>query len=354
PCKWFWQGPCFRAERPQRGRLREFWQWNCDVLGIPSLTGESGVDQAAADAELLFVCASLLESIGLTPTDARIRVSDRRLLAQLLSASGVNPSFHDKAFAFLDRRAKMAPDKWQTEADAIGLDLTRYDAFSGELRRFFDDEHVLDAGLFGVRSQRTQGIAFDWRPFQQWSKSIRSNGLGDWLTLDLGIVRGLAYYTGMVFEVIVDGERAVAGGGRYDNLIETFGGPPTPAVGFGMGDVVLSLVLQDKGLMPSDRQIAADLGLRPDVFVISNGQPESDDAVGPMLAALRRKGMHARRSYKTTKNIGKLLQDAAACNARFAVIIESPTEVTLKNMDDNTQEKGPADELLKRVTPPAR
>lgn len=148
------------------------------------------------------------------------------------------------------------------------------------------------------------------------------------------IVRGLAYYTGTVFEVHERGgkERAIAGGGRYDNLVELFGGPPTPAVGFAMGDVVLSLVLQDKGLMPSDDQIARDLGLNPDVFVITNGDEPSEQALAPVLAALRRAGLHARRSYKSTRNVGKLLQEAGKSGARFALILESGTSATLKDM----------------------
>ena len=172
------------------------------------------------------------------------------------------------------------------------------------------------------------------------------------------IVRGLAYYTGTVFEVIVDNERAVAGGGRYDNLIELFGGPPTPAVGFGMGDVVLSLVLQDKGLMPSDAELMGLVGQSPDVFVISSGGSESESQVPKLLATLRRAtprtpltkdsgprtqdfsspGLHARRSYKTTKNVGKLLQEAAKAGARFAVIIESASTAKLKDMITGAQE----------------
>src|SRR6185312_575239 len=124
-------------------------------------------------------------------------------------------------------------------------------------------------------------------------------GLCDWVKWDLSVARGLAYYTGMVFEVheASGAERAIAGGGRYDNLIETFGGPPTPAVGFGMGDVVLSLVLQDRGRFPEGKELmermsAPPASLRPDCFVISNGQADSDAAVKPLVAALRRAGLH--------------------------------------------------------------
>src|SRR5262249_21871131 len=147
----------------------------------------------------------------------------------------------------------------------------------------------------------------------------------DWCDLELSIVRGLAYYTGMVFEVYeaTGAERAIAGGGRYDNLIELFGGPPTPAVGFGMGDVVLSLVLQDKGLMPPDEKIADRRALPPPFFVTPTGTAAADAALPAVVSPLRRQGLHARRTSKSTKNIGKLLKDAAACRARFALILES-------------------------------
>ncbi len=322
PCKWFWQQNCFRAERPQRGRLREFMQWNADIIGGNSTDGAPGGGNAELDAELVLTCVDLLHETGLRADAIKVRFNDRSLVAAALQQS-LGGGDLNAGFALLDKRAKMPAEKFTAEAARVGLDVARFDT------------HMDRAG--GESLAALTGM-------------FRAIGISDWMLFDKSIVRGLAYYTGMVFEVIVDGERAVAGGGRYDNLIETFGGPPTPAVGFGMGDVVLSLVLQDKGLMPTDKQIAADLGLRPDVFVISN--EENTALVAPLVAQLRREGKHARRSYKATRNVGKLLQDANAAGARFAVIIESPTEITLKDMDANTQDRGPAAELLKRITPP--
>lgn len=313
PCKWFWQQNCFRAERQQRGRLREFMQWNCDILGSD--------DRTTADAELIAVCVDLFEKLGLTPETVTVRYNDRNLIAAALADALPKDADMYRGFALLDKRAKLPAEKFAAEAAGLQLDVARFDA---------------------ALANPAPG-AFE--------AMLSSSGIDRWTRFDRSIVRGLAYYTGMVFEVIVDGERAVAGGGRYDNLIELFGGPATPAVGFGMGDVVLSLVLQDKGLMPTDAQIARDLGLRPDAFIISNGTPESDALVPHYLARLRQQGMHARRSYKATKNVGKLLTEAASANARYAVIIESATDITLKNMDANTQDKGPASELLGRIMP---
>ncbi len=106
-----------------------------------------------------------------------------------------------------------------------------------------------------------------------------------------------------------------------------------------MGDVVLSLVMQDKGLMPDDAGLLERAGLRPDVFVVSNGAPESDARVMPLVTACRAAGLHARHTYKTTKNVGKLLQEAAGLRARFAVIVESGAEATVKDMGSGAQRK---------------
>lgn len=357
PCKWFWQGPCYRAERPQRGRLREFWQWNCDVIGVAGGGGGGGnanaevaeVEQrkTEADAEVIACCVDLLRACGLSADTIKVRISDRTLAAELLVEIGVPEVRVPEALGLIDRADKMPPEVHGNACAQMGFTMELFRGQAQALEEYFNLGAVTTGGTgFGDRD-----VNFDLRPMHGMFRSLRDAAMGDWLRFDMKIARGLAYYTGMVFEVIVDGERAVAGGGRYDNLIETFGGPPTPAVGFGMGDVVLSLVLQDKGLMPTDAQIARDLGLRPDVFVISNGTSESDAQVGPLLAHIRRAGMHARRSYKSTKNIGKLLKEASDAGSRYAVIVESATDVTLKNLDDNTQEKGPREAMLERIKP---
>jgi histidyl-tRNA synthetase len=162
--------------------------------------------------------------------------------------------------------------------------------------------------------------------------------VGQWCRFDFNIVRGLAYYTGVVFEIHTVGgdERAIAGGGRYDRLVELFGGPSMPAVGFGMGDVVLGLVLKDKGLIDDDRAMLP----RPDAFVISSGG-DADQAVVPLVAALRSAGLHARMSYRATRNVGKLLTEASKATARFAVILGDGVAdgmAEVKNLDSGVQE----------------
>jgi histidyl-tRNA synthetase len=349
PSKWFWQGPCFRAEKPQRGRLREFWQWNCDVVGGSFTSADTeSAERAQLDAEVLGSCVALLEACGLRPEQARVRWGSRQLLLALSEKAGVLAQELDGWLLFLDRSTKLDVAKQAQLAESMKI---RTEVRAEWDRLGHEVAAKRDLGVGGLSGSSIE------RTYVATQSAIRAGGLEAWCDFDLSVVRGLAYYTGMVFEVIVDGERAVAGGGRYDNLIELFGGPPTPACGFGMGDVVLSLVLQDKGLMPSDKQIARELGLRPDVFVISNGSPESDAAVTPTLAGLRRAGLHARRSYKASKNIGKLLKDASDQGSQYAIIIEDAGEVTIKDLDQNKQRDGRVklDELVKNpkiVLPP--
>lgn len=339
PTKWFWQQHCYRAERPQRGRLREFMQWNCDVIGDAS---------PLSDAEVIGVCVGLLRDVGLTPADVRVRYNHRGALAAILSSLGIGEDQMSSAFVLLDRRDRLDNDA--LEAMAFEFGLTAFD-FLQFLKRPRGDQ-PLDGVLGALPDSARDAVRTAGLLIRAAGDELAREGVAEWCQPDFNIVRGLAYYTGLVFEVVVDGERAVAGGGRYDNLIELFGGPPTPAVGFGMGDVVLSLVLQDKGLMPSDERIARELGLRPDVYVLSNGTPAADALIGPTLAALRARGLHARRSYKATRNIGKLLREAGEAGARYAVILESPDEVTLKDLDRGEQERGPRALMLDRITPP--
>lgn len=333
PTKWFWQQNCFRAERPQRGRLREFCQWNCDIIG-----GENEPSaQAEADAEVIACAVGMFESLGLGPDDVRVKINDRRDIERWFAAEGVCEANIGSAFALADRVRKLDSTTFEREAKALD--------FSDELTQ------RMQMPGFGMNIQSVHSIlslnpAIPQAPItathrQELAPRLDAIGIADWCEFDTSIARGLAYYTGMVFEVheASGAERAIAGGGRYDKLIEMFGGPPTSAVGFGMGDVVLSLVLQDKGLFPTDDEIADKLGLRPDVFVISNGTPEADAKLAPMIAELRRAGLHARRSYKTTKNVGKLLGDATKARARHALIIENGESGQLKNL--TTQEQRP-------------
>ena len=301
PIKWFSLPNVCRAERPQRGRLREHWQWNIDIIGL---------DQPVADAEAVFTAVDLFAELGLTPDQIRVKISHRETVRHILSKLGVADEQMLDAFNLLDRRDKIEQAEFVKAVEALGLDsdtVARFDQIcrmkyrAGDLdplrRQIGMDENLSD--LFTLDEQL---CAFN---------------IAEWCEYDLGIVRGLAYYTGTVFEIYeaTGAERAVAGGGRYDNLIELFDGPKMPAVGFGMGDVVLSLVLSDKGLMPDD------VTPRPDAYIVAATEQGAGE-VARLTSRLRQAGLHARFSYRTTRSLGKLLKEADAARARFAVILD--------------------------------
>jgi histidyl-tRNA synthetase len=336
PTKWFWMQNCYRAERPQRGRLREFCQWNCDIVGLPPFDANDPEGEARAkalvDRELLSCVIDMLRSIGLTHADVRVKFNSRELVTGRLRAIGVGEDREAKVLALIDASAKLEKAELRQRLEAAGVSAEAWDRLMA-VPAVQDGVAVLEHGL-----DRLVGMLVDEMPDEDC----------DWLQYDPGIVRGLAYYTGMVFEVheASGAERAIAGGGRYDKLIEMFGGPPTPAVGFGMGDVVLSLVLADKGKMPADAEVARKLGLNPDAIVVSNGSAEADGAVAGVVASLRRAGLHARRS---SKKIGKAMQDAAKVGARFCVILEGADKATVKDMGTQGQEMCGVAELVGRV-----
>lgn len=331
PAKWFTTGAFFRAERPQRGRLREFMQWNVDLLGD---------DSPAADAEIIACCVSLLASLGLTPKDVRVRVNHRAALQAWLESRGLAADRHGALFKLLDQRGKLPDDDFRKGLAEFGFTLDQAEVFvKGVVRLTIDDPAHRGPGP----SREVIDLTFFSQAVTALATHLTQAGIMDWVDFDLSVVRGLAYYTGMVFEVHEAGgnERAIAGGGRYDNLVELFGGPKTPAVGFGMGDVVLALVLEERGLMPAGAAMMEKAGLRPDVFVVSNGLEESDAQVRPLVAMLRAAGLHARHTYKTTKNVGKLLKEAADANARFAVIVENGQLATIKDLAGGVQDARP-------------
>jgi len=314
PIKWFCTPNFCRAERPQRGRLREFWQWNVDLLGL---------DTPAADVEVIFTMIDLLAELGLTHEQVKVKISHRDVVSEILGKLGVPDDKRVEAFNLLDARDKMSPQEFTQAAGNLGLDESRVERFTQVCRRKYpagDLDHL-------ARSLAMDHVPADLAALDE---QLSAFGIADWCEYDLGIVRGLAYYTGTVFEVheTTGVERAIAGGGRYDKLIELFDGPPTPAVGFGMGDVVLTNVLHDKGLIPEH------VMPRPDAYCIA----ASDDGAAQLpglVAQLRRSGLHARMSYKATRNVGKLLKDAEKARARFAVIVGESLQ--LKNLETGEQ-----------------
>lgn len=325
PTKWFAIPAHFRAERPQRGRLREHNQWNVDLIGI---------DSPAADFEVLSTALLALERLGLTANDVRLRVSHRGAISNILEHLGVAKEQQPPVLQLLDRREKIDTDAFNTQAAGLGLDanaITRLDQLAATKCSITEPMSSIATAL-DVPETALESLG-------ALREGILEAGLADWCVLDTGVVRGLAYYTGMVFEIFdrAGKERAIAGGGRYDGLVELFGGPPTPACGFGMGDVVLGLVLKDRGLLGEDD--GGSFLSRPDAFVLSTTDA-GDARVSSVLAGLRRAGLHARRSWKSTRNVGKLLAEAGKNNARFAIVLDDGVqsqEATLKDLQSTEQ-----------------
>jgi len=329
PVKWFAIPSMFRAERPQRGRLREFFQWNIDI---------AGVDGAPHDVDVIACGILALERLGLTPREVQVRVSHRVAIARMLAALGVAADKTAEAMTLLDRRDKLKPEEFAVRAGALGLSADAIARFDTAARA----TQPLAAPFADLAAKI--GISVDeFAAIEEVRAAAARVGILEWLTVDVGIVRGLAYYTGTVFEFheISGAERALAGGGRYDGLVELFGGPKMPACGLGMGDVVLANLLRDRKLLPDD---GVALLPRPDAFVISAGGDLAEAELPRLLMRLRRAGLHARASSKATRNVGKLLGDAGKARARFAVILGAELAdglVAVKDLDAGSQQALP-------------
>ncbi len=272
PVRWFSVPQLFRYERAQRGRLREHFQLNVDIVGEAS---------ELADAELLCVAVDIMRELGLGPHEVRARVSDRRVLNAVLAAIGATDGQLGAVYAVLDKVERQPHEISREKLDAAGLAPNQV-------------ERVL--ALADVSSlddlERDFGHVESCKPviaqFGRYLAHLEALGVSAWVDVDLSIVRGLAYYTGMVFELFdAQGElRAICGGGRYDNLLGQLGGVDLPALGFGMGDVVLGEVLKAHGLLDASGSEG------PDFWVVS-GEHNEPATVLRAAAALRRLGYAA-------------------------------------------------------------
>ena len=297
PIRWFAIPQLFRYERQQRGRLREHFQLNMDIIGEPG---------ALADAELIAAAIDVMRAAGLGPRDVRVRVSDRRVLQALLAGVGVAPGQLDAAYAAIDRSERVPREALVEGLQKAGCTAQ---AIEGVFRV---------AGLKGLPAVTAElaqiGQAEAGTPLVEAHGALQAMGLGDFIDVDLTIVRGLAYYTGIVFELFDAGKslRAICGGGRYDGLLKALGGIDLPALGFGMGDVVLGELLQEHGVAP---QATARL----DGFLVAVG---ADDlpTVLQLAHELRDAGLAVEYSLKT-QAVRKQLELAAARAAPHAVII---------------------------------
>lgn len=332
PIRWFAIGENYRYEKPQKGRLRAFYQLNADLLG------EAG---PAADAELIALCADCLLGFGLTQQDFRIRISDRTLWFSYLASVGVPEANATAVLGVVDKLERGSPSDLATAMTAalVGTacdpEKTLAAARAFAATRSLEDLATLAAGDAAMLAR-----------LEEWNHllgTLKSMGFGECIVMDLTIVRGLAYYTGFVFEAFETGgdARALAGGGRYDALVKKLGGPDLPAVGFGMGDVTLRDLLEAKKLIPA----YAD---GPDFFVMVLG-PDARNAALEDVANLRRAGFRVEYNLRDGK-FGKLAQQAETAGAKYALVYggeEVAKGVTkVRSLTDRTEAEIPRTDLV--------
>ncbi|HEX2191401.1 MAG TPA: histidine--tRNA ligase [Longimicrobiaceae bacterium] len=329
PVKWFSIPQLFRYERQQRGRLREHFQLNLDVIGE---------EDVLADAELIAAAIDMLRALGLGEEDFVARVSDRRLLRALLLDAGVPEDRLVVVYNIVDKLERETREALSARlADEAGLD-------GDATGRVFDI--FRHTGFHAVREAygAREGVAPEVERVAELLAHLEAMGLGGFVRFDLTIVRGLAYYTGTVFELFdARGElRAICGGGRYDDLLKRLGGVDVPALGFGMGDVVLTELLRDRGLLP-------DTSHSLDYYLVAVG-PEQRPALLALAHRLRDAGHSCEYSFRQ-QGVGKQFKNASALGARRVVVL-GPDEVAggvaaVRDMASGEEVRVPIEELAR-------
>ncbi len=303
PVRWFSVPQLFRYERKQRGRLREHFQLNLDMLG------ESNV---LADAELLAAAIDIVRATGLDSSQVRARVSDRRVLAAVFRHLGVEEDRLEPVYEVVDKLEREPREHLERRLQELGLDSrTASGVIDVTQLRGIDD---IEAAFGGVPS-----VAESIAVLSTYLEHLEDLGVADYVDVDLSVVRGLAYYTGIVFE-LWDARRelrAICGGGRYDDLLRVIAGVDMPALGFGMGDVVLTELLRDHGLLPTAPPVI-------DCFVAWLGSDGRRQALRAGQA-LRSAGLSTVYEFRD-RRIGNQLKSADQLGARWAVIF-GPQEV---------------------------
>ncbi|MGD0077132.1 MAG: histidine--tRNA ligase [Sedimentisphaerales bacterium] len=329
PIKWFSVPRLCRAERPQKGRLREFFQWNIDIIGE---------DSVLADAEVIFTAVGYLREAGLTPKDIKVKISSRKLLSAVLKKIGVPDEKMNPLYTLLDKKSKLPAEVFSaTLIEQVG------DTLSKQIIAFMNAQTITSIGNI-VKPEGDDQLASAIKELENCACLLGQMGISDYCVFDPGIVRGLAYYTGIVFEIHdIQGDlRAICGGGRFDNLLHDFGGPKISATGMGMGDCVLEILLRERGLL--DKKIPART---LDYYVLALSDELLDEAV-KLTAQLRTLGFNSAFTYKAG-GLSKQLKLASEQNARFCIIIGDEFkagDIVVKDMSTGQQKTVPLKEFL--------
>ena len=318
PLRWWSFGPFWRYERPQKGRSREFYQWNLDLIGSQGVL---------ADAEVVAVAANFFRSVALGSDRIQILVNNRRLMDQSLDAIGIAAEKRPLAFRLIDKIDKLSPASW--------------------------DAYALEIGLTAEQLQGLKTILADQSLWQQseelkaFFEAAEALGVRDYVSFDPQVIRGLDYYTGTVFEGRDTQKkfRAIFGGGHYDNLVADVGGEPLAGVGFAMGDVVIQLVLEAEQCIPENVTSA------PAVLVTLFDQQQLQNSLS-IASALRLAGIPT-AAYLEPDKLGKQFKYADKIGTRF-VIVSGPDEiaqgkVTLKDLGQRDQQVLSLDDAIQRI-----
>lgn len=295
PIKWFSVSQCFRYEQPQAGRLRNFVQFNADTLGL---------ETPVADAENIALATNILINFGLNEKDFYIRLSHRKLINSIFDKLKIEKA--QEVFRLIDKKEKISEKDFIQGLKDLGLNEKQLNGVNK---------------LFSINSIETlqnSGLEYDTDAFENINSIIgylNDFGLGKYIQIDLGVVRGFDYYTGVVFELFDrSGKfRALAGGGRYDDLVSVFEGERCPGIGFGMGDVVLALFLEKKGLLKH-------IEVNTDYFIGIIG--DTQNTAIKLANKLRAKG-HSVEIELGKKNVKKQMNYANGINAKNVIIIGS-------------------------------
>lgn len=306
PLRWWSFGPFWRYERPQKGRTREFFQWNIDLIGPQS---------PEADAELAAIGAAFFREVGLGPGAVQLLVNDRRLAESALDAMGIPSARRSAVFRLIDRREKLAPAAWEAQAHEIGLDAAQFTS----LQRLLADTQAW--------KRSPELVAF--------FDAVEALGVVDYLAYDPTIIRGLDYYTGIVFEArdAAGEHRSILGGGRYDNLVGEVGGDPIGGTGFAMGDVVVGLVLAGHRALPEIR-------LSPSQVLVATFDAATRSEAMRLAADLRAAGINA-EWYPEADKLQRQYKYADRMGIRFVALV-GPDEgaagtVSIKDLTSSTQ-----------------
>ncbi|OGV68384.1 MAG: histidine--tRNA ligase [Lentisphaerae bacterium RIFOXYA12_FULL_48_11] len=276
PLKWFAIAQCFRYERMTKGRKREHYQWNLDIIGEPSV---------AAEAEVIATAICALGLLGLAKTDFRIHFNSRAILSLLLESIGIPAQHHQSTFLVLDKRGKISSEEMQTLMTSSGLDRQNID-------KIFS---LAEISTLDQVFEKTGDSPAACQQVLKFLELANVMGIKDSLVFDISVIRGLSYYTGIVFEGFDAGKsyRAIFGGGRYDNLMSDIGGSPMTGVGLGFGDVVVAEILAEAG--------KSCIGTQAETTAIGFMEDKQQITAVSIASALRRKGTNVDLATRNEK-----------------------------------------------------